>query len=329
MSIRPIILVRKQAAEAVKAQLCGRKERYAMVDIRLLVDSHNHLGEGPLWDVEEQRLYWIDSSAAEIWSCTKDGDDVKIFYVPSHIGSMALRTKGGAVLALSNGFNLYDFATQRLTHIGDPEADEPENRLNDGKVDRRGRFLAGYMSYDHDRQDAARGQRPVRNSALYRLDPDLSIHRLDSGIKCSNGPCWSPDNHTFYFADSYDNLMYAYDYDLETGTVANRRVFANTFNFPGTFDGSTVDAEGYIWNAHVFGGRIFRYAPDGSIDRMIPFPVRNLTSVMFGGPELDILYVTSMGRPIKGVPQREPHAGGVYAVHDLGVKGLPEPRFAG
>jgi L-arabinonolactonase len=300
-----------------------------MVDIRLLVDSHNHLGEGPLWDVEEQRLYWIDSSAAEIWSCKADGSDVKLFYVPSHIGSMALREKGGAVLALANGFSLYDFETQRLTHIGDPEADEPENRLNDGKVDRRGRFLAGYMSYDHDRQDANRGQRPVRNSALYRLDPDLSIHRLDGGIKCSNGPCWSPDNRTFYFCDSYDNIMYAYDYDIESGELSNRRVFADTWNYPGTFDGSTVDSEGYIWNAHVFGGRIIRYAPDGSIDRMVPFPLRNLTSVMFGGPNLDILYVTSMGRPIKGIPQREPHAGGVYAVHGLGVKGLPEPRFAG
>ena len=284
-----------------------------MVEIRLLVDSKNHLGEGPLWDVEEQRLYWIDSSAAEIWSCKEDGSDVKLYYVPSHIGSMALREKGGAVLALANGFNLYDFKTQKLTHVGDPEADEPENRLNDGKVDRRGRFVAGYMSYDHDREDAARGQRPVRNSTLYRLDPDLSIHRLDSGIKCSNGPCWSPDDKTFYFCDSYDKVMYAYDYDIATGGVANRRVFATNHDYPGTFDGSTVDAEGYI----------------GSIDRMIDAPVRNLTSVMFGGRNLDVMYITSMGRPMKGIPQKEPHAGSVFAVHGLGVRGLPEPRFKG
>ena len=300
-----------------------------MVDIRLLVDSHNQLGEGPVWDVKEQRLYWIDIAAAEIWSCTADGGDAKIFYVPSHIGAMALRETGGAVLALADGFSLYDFETQRLTHIGDPEADEPENRMNDGKVDRRGRFIAGYMCYDHDRQNAVQGQRPVRNSSLYRLDPDLSIDRLESGIKCTNGPCWSPDNRTFYFADSYDKLMYAYDYDIDTGNVANRRVFADTLEYPGTFDGLTVDSEGYIWSAHVFGGRIIRYAPNGSIDRMIPFPLRNPTSVMFGGPNLDILYVTSMAHPIKGVPQREPHAGGVYAVYGLGVRGLPEPRFAG
>jgi L-arabinonolactonase len=300
-----------------------------MVEIRLLVDSKNHLGEGPLWDVEEQRLYWIDSSAAEIWSCQADGSDVQIYYVPSHIGSMALRAKGGAVVALANGFSLYDFKTQRLTHLGNPEPGEPENRLNDGKVDRRGRFLAGYMSYDHDREDANRGQRPVRNSSLYRLDPDLSITHLDSGIICSNGPCWSPDDKTFYFADSYDNTLYAYDYDIDTGEVSNRRVLATSHDLPGTFDGCTVDAEGYIWTAHVFGGRLIRYAPDGSIDRMIPFPLRNLTSVMFGGPNLDILYVTSMGRPIKGVPQKEATAGSVYAVHGLGVKGLPEARFAG
>ena len=300
-----------------------------MADIRLLVDSKNHLGEGPLWDVEDQLLYWIDSSAAEVWCCGEDGNNVKKYFVPSHIGSMAIRRNGGAVLALANGFNLYDFKTQKLTFIGDPEADEPENRLNDGKVDRRGRFIAGYMSYDHDREDAARGQRPVRNSALYRLDPDLTIHRIKSGIKCTNGPCWSPDNKVFYFCDSYDNIMYAYDYDIERGTISNKRLFASTKDYPGTFDGSVVDAEGFIWNAHVFGGRIIRYAPDGSIDRMIEFPVRNLTSVMFGGKNLDILYVTSMGRPMKGVPQKEPEAGGLFAVYGLGVKGLPEPRFAG
>src|SRR5690606_13514351 len=98
---------------------------------------------------------------------------------------------------------------------------------------------------------------------------------------------------TFYFCDSYDDKMYAYDYDIETGNISNRRLFASNHEYPGTFDGSTVDAEGYIWNAHVFGGRIIRYAPDGSIDRVVKFPVRNLTSVMFGGKDLDVLYVTS------------------------------------
>lgn len=300
-----------------------------MIETRLLIDADNHLGEGPLWDVAEQRLYWIDSTAAEIASCRADGSDVRRYFVPRHIGSMALREKGGAVVSLANGLHFYDFEHQTVSLIADPEADEPETRFNDGKVDRRGRFVVGSMAYDFDRYEADRGQRPMRLGALYRLDPDGSVVTLDRAITCSNGPCWSPDNKTLYFTDTYDKQMYAYDYDIETGAVANRRVFASAHNMAGTFDGATVDAEGYVWSALVFGGRILRFAPDGKLDRVVPFPVRNLTSVMFGGPDLDILYVTTMGRPMWGIPQKEKHKGGLFAVHGLGVKGLPEPRFAG
>lgn len=300
-----------------------------MIETRLLIDADNHLGEGPLWDVAEQRLYWIDSTAAEIASCRADGSDVRRYFVPRHIGSMALREQGGAVVALANGLHFYDFEEQTVTLVGDPEYDEPETRFNDGKVDRRGRFVVGTMAYDFDRYEADRGQRPMRIGALYRLDPDGSIAHLDRGITCSNGPCWSPDDKTLYFTDTYDKQMYAYDYDIDTGAVANRRVFASAAHMAGTFDGATVDAEGYVWSALVFGGRILRFAPDGRLDRVVPFPVRNLTSVMFGGPDLDILYVTTMGRPMWGIPQKEKHKGGLFAVHGLGVKGLPEPRFAG
>jgi L-arabinonolactonase len=300
-----------------------------MIETRLIVDANNHLGEGPLWDVKEQRLYWIDSTAAEISSCRADGSDIKRYFVPRHIGSMALREQGGAVVALANGLHFYDFDAQTVKLIADPESDDTETRFNDGKVDRRGRFIAGTMAYDFDRYDADRGQRSSRSGALYRLDTNGQVTRLDGGISCSNGPCWSPDNGTFYFTDTYDRQMYAYDYDIETGAVANRRVFASARNMAGTFDGATVDAEGYVWSALVFGGRILRFAPDGTLDRVVPFPVRNLTSVMFGGPDLDILFVTTMGRPMWGIPQKERDKGGLFAITGLGVKGLPEPRFAG
>ena len=300
-----------------------------MSEVRLLVDANNHLGEGPLWDVDEERLYWIDSTAAEIYSCRADGGDVKRYFVPRHIGSMALRKGGGAVVALANGLHFYDFDAQSVELIGDPEHDDPETRFNDGKVDRRGRFVAGTMAYDHDRYDADRGQRPTRSGGLYRLDPDRTVTRLDGGISCSNGPCWSPDDRTLYFTDTYARQMYAYDYDIETGAATNRRPFASAHHLAGTFDGATVDAEGYVWTALVFGGRILRFAPDGKLDRVVPFPVRNLTSVMFGGPNLDVLYVTTMGRPMWGIPQRERDKGGLFAVTGLGVQGLPEPRFAG
>src|SRR3984885_1029143 len=152
-----------------------------MIETRLIVDANNHLGEGPLWDVKEQRLYWIDSTAAEISSCRADGSDIRRYFVPTHIGSMALRERGGAVVALANGLHFYDFDAQSVQLIADPERDESETRFNDGKVDRRGRFVAGSMAYDFDRYDADRGQRPTRSGGLYRLGTGGAGGRLGGG----------------------------------------------------------------------------------------------------------------------------------------------------
>lgn len=300
-----------------------------MADIRLLVDCKNNLGEGPVWDVREQRLYWVDSTAGEIWSCRADGGDVRTFYVPTYIGSMALRESGGAVLALASGFALYEFDTQRIEIVANPLGDDAEYRFNDGKVDRHGRFFAGCMGYDFDPLDVTIPRKPAENGMLYRLDRDLLITPVDSGFICFNAPCWSPDNKTFYCGDSEHKALWAYDYDAGMGDVSNKRLFGSDAGYVGTIDGATVDAEGFIWNAKVLAGRIVRYRPDGSVERVIDVPVRNITSVMFGGPNLDVLYFTSMGRPMRGVPSKEPGAGGLFAIHGLGVQGLPETRFAG
>jgi sugar lactone lactonase YvrE len=300
-----------------------------MAEIRLLADVRNHLGENPMWDVTEERLYWIDSTACEIWSCRADGSDLRTFYVPTFLGSMALRKGGGAVLALADGFHTYDFATQELRLIANPLADLPGYRFNDGKVDRAGRFFVGCMGYDFEPADVNRLRSPGDQGALFRLDPDHSVHRIDDGMICFNAPCWSPDDRTFYYGDSEHKVIWASDYDLATGTPSNRRVHISDVGFARTVDGATVDAEGFLWNAKVLGGRIIRYAPDGSIDRVVEMPVRNVTSVMFGGPDLDILFVTSMAKPVRGVPATQTGAGGLFAVHGLGVRGLPETRFGG
>ena len=124
------------------------------------------------------------------------------------------------------------------------------------------------------------------NGALYRLDPDLSLHKLDDQIIVSNGPCWSPDGRIFYFADTWSGEIWAYDYDLDTGAVSNKRTFCKIDRSRGgAADGSTVDAEGCLWNAQVYDGKIIRYTPDGKVDRVIDMPVKKVTSVMFGGPE--------------------------------------------
>lgn len=300
-----------------------------MVEIRHLVDCKNNLGEGPVWDTQDQRLYWVDSTAAEIWSCREDGSDVRVHYVPTFIGSMALREKGGVVLALASGFAFYDFESQEVTPIGNPLADSGEYRFNDGKVDRAGRFFAGCMGFDFDPLDVTVARRPPRNGSLYRLDPDLTITELDTGFICFNAPCWSPDNKTFYCGDSEHKVIWAYDYEIANGGIANKRVFISDVNFARTIDGACVDSEGFLWNAKVLGGRIIRYAPDGAIDRVIEVPIRNVTSITFGGENLDVLYFTTMGRPMRGIAPTQPGAGGVFAIHGLGVTGLPETRFAG
>jgi len=290
--------------------------------IEVVVDVKTTLGEGPLWDVEQERLYWIDSFDGRVFRATADGREIRSWDVPMKIGSMALRKDGGgAVVSLQRGFHLLDFATGEVTLIHDPEPDKPMNRLNDGKVDRRGRFFAGSMDTMEEGP----------SGGLYRLDPDFSVTRIDSGIICSNGPCWSPDDRTFYFADTWTGEIWAYDYDIATGAATNRRTFTRVdTSRGGAADGSTVDAEGYLWNALVYDGRLVRYAPDGTVDRIVDMPVKKITSVMFGGPKLDTLYVTSMAKPpLPRFPGDGVLRGSLFAITGLGVTGVAEPRFGG
>jgi L-arabinonolactonase len=289
--------------------------------IDILVDVKTTLGEGPLWDVDEQRLYWVDSADGRIFRSTADGRELRAWQVPEKIGSMALRKNGGAVVSLARGLHFLDFQSGLLDLIIDPEPNSPDNRLNDGKVDKQGRFVVGSMDTKEEGP----------NGALYRLDPDLSLHTLDTNIMVSNGPCWSPDGNTFYFSDTWSGDIWAYDYDQKTGGISNKRTFTTLQGkaFKSS-DGATVDADGYLWNAQVYEGNLVRYAPDGSVDKVIPMPVKNVTSVMFGGPNLDILYVTSMSRPpLPRFPKDSVLGGSVFTITGLGIKGLPEFRFAG
>ncbi|MEX2692978.1 SMP-30/gluconolactonase/LRE family protein [Rhizobium mongolense] len=288
--------------------------------IEVLIDVKTTLGEGPLWDAAQERLYWIDSFDGRVFCATKDGHEVRAWDVPQKIGSMAIRKDGtGAIVSLQRGFHTLDFKTGDVELIHDPEPGLEANRLNDGKVDRRGRFIVGSMDTKEEGP----------NGGLYRLDPDFSVTKIDTGIICSNGPCFSPDDQTFYFQDTWAGEIWAYDYDIGTGSVSNRRTFAKVDTSKGgAADGSTVDAEGFLWNALVYDGRLVRHAPDGSVDRVIEMPVKKVTSVMFGGPNLDILYVTSMSKPpLPRFPDDGQLRGSLFAISGLGVRGIEEPRF--
>ncbi len=290
-----------------------------MSEPRLVVDAKNKLGEVPVWCPIQQALYWVDIEGKLLQRLTPATGLVRRWTMPERIGSFALRAGGGLVCAFASGFAFFDLETEAVEWIARPEAATPRNRFNDGKCDRAGRFWAGTMD---DRLSEHTG-------ALYRLDPDRSVHRMAEGVGISNSLAWSPDDRLFYFADTMDRAIYAYDYDAATGAIANRRVLADHKDQPGNPDGSTIDAEGFLWNAQWDGWRLVRFAPDGRVDRVVPLPVQKPTSCMFGGPDLATLYVTSAIWDLEGEAlARQPWAGGLLAL-DVGVRGLPEPRFAG
>ncbi|MDP6843653.1 MAG: SMP-30/gluconolactonase/LRE family protein [Rhodospirillales bacterium] len=303
--------------------------------IEQVADCENYLGEGPVWDVESGLFYWVDGTGRRkgkdnVFRMEPRSGRVESRSIPDHdVGAIAIRKDGGMVAAMDDGFYFYDFDSEELDLITAIEADQPRTRLNDGKVDRAGRFIAGGMD---DLEDLA-------ICGLWRLDPDLSVTRIGGEIICTNGPCWSPDDKTFYVTDTFQEEIWAHDYDIETGALANRRVFASTRGMTGICDGSTVDAEGYMWTAELVTGELVRRAPDGSEELRIGMPVKNITSVTFGGDDMDEIYVTTMcrvdhpGAAAHGrfVVEDKPQfgAGSLFKLTGLGIRGIPEPRFGG
>lgn len=270
------------------------------------------LGEGPVWDPAGQCLYWIDIKRPALYRYTPGRGQTGTWPLPRPVGCVTPAADGRILLADQDGFAWLDPPGGVLVRIVDPEPHCPDNRFNDGKVDRAGRFWAGSV-YEHEVREAG---------TLYRLDPDLTVTKWESGLTCPNGIGWSPDNRTMYFTDSMVRTVWAYEYDFATGGLGERRVFARLDPSDGVPDGLTVDREGYVWSAVWDGWRVIRYAPDGSIDREIHMPVQRPTSCMFGGAALDVLYVTSASVGV----ERAALAGGLFAIQ-VGVKGLPETPF--
>lgn len=210
-------------------------------------------------------------------------------------------------------FNAYEF-------IIDPYTDNPDMQFNDGMIDRQGRLLVG--SYNSAQLDASDG-------SLYRLDTDLSLHKLDKNLVLSNGIAISPDGNTLYVAEMFANKIAAYDYDSETGGVKNRRVFVEIPDEAGMPDGLTVDSQGFVWAAHWGGWRVTRYDPNGKLEREIQIPVEIVTCIGFGGENLDELYITTAWYNLNDRQRKEqPLAGDLFRIK-TDIKGIVEPGFAG
>ena len=277
------------------------------------------LGESPVWSVQEEALFWVDIQAPAILRLDPSSGATRTWTMAEPVGSIALRARGGLLAAMKSGFHFFDPATGTLRPISDPERHLPENRFNDGRCDRFGRFWAGTMSET--------SREPM--GSLYCLEPDLTVRLVKSGIIIPNSLAWSPDDRVMYFADSSRRRIWAYDFDLDEGEISNQRVFVDASDHPGVPDGSTVDADGCLWNAEHGGSRVCRYTPAGRLDRVIELPVTQPTCCVFGGPRLETLFITSARENLDAAQlAAEPLAGAVFAI-DLDLSGLPEPGFAG
>jgi len=291
-----------------------------VAEIECLYEAKDILGEGPIWHPDEKKLYWCDNLRSCIHRYDPATREVQKWDMPEEVGSIVFRRGRGIVAGMKSGFCFIDLETMQIDTIADPEADIPGNRFNDGKCDRLGRYWCGTM-------DAALAN---PTAALYKLDTDLSCHKMDDGFICTNGMAWSPDNRTMYFADTRAESVYAYDFDIEAGAVSNRRLFISTADIPGRVDGATVDSEGNYWCAHIHGAAIACYDAFGHLVRSIEMPVRQPTMCTFGGENFDILFVTSATKFLKeGEAANQPLAGALFAIHNIGATGLPEPFFAG
>lgn len=290
-----------------------------MYEVEQVLAVNNNLGECPLWNSKEKALYWVDINGKTINRFWPSNGKHDIFDVGIPVGAFAFRNAGGFVMATSEGFAYWDSETNKLDFIADPEAGKEEARFNDGKVDRSGRFWAGTMTPLKDEA----------TNALYRLDPNGVVNTMETGVSLANGIGWSPDNETMYFVDSLKQVIYAYDFNLETGTISNRRGFIKVPEEDGIPDGLTVDNEGFVWCAMWGSWKVIRYTPLGKKDREIRMPVIFPTCCAFGGENLDVLYITSAHYTLTEEQRKEhPNAGNLFRLQ-TDVKGIPEPMFMG
>ncbi len=277
------------------------------------------LGEGPIWSPRHNSVFFVDILGKHLHRFDLARHDVvQSFGMPDIIGWVVEREKGGFVVGVKNDIYFLELEPFKLTKVVSIEADKPGNRLNDAKCDAKGRLWTGTM--DMAFKD--------RTAALYRIDPDLSVHVIDTGYVCTNGPAFSKDGTRMYHNETHDGIVYLYDIAAD-GSASNRRVFTKLPDGVGLPDGCTVDADDRLWVSHYGGGRVSCYKPDGSLDFDVMLPAKNTTSLTFFGPALDRLVVTTASQEIVGDLGM---AGTIFEVPKpllRGHNGLPQAMFAG
>lgn len=286
--------------------------------VQLVINEFMELGEGPCWDAEEQTLYWVDTDLKCVHKYCPYSGEKKTYQLNQKVGVAVKETAGTIICALENGFYRLNQNDGSVEYIVNPDSENPENIFNDGKCDKEGNFWAGTV---HREELAEKG-------SLYCLSTDFKCEPKYNGVTISNGIAWTEDYKTMYYIDTPTLQVAAFDYDMDTRTISNKRVaveFSPEYGMP---DGMTIDADGNLWVAMWGGYGVYKCNPrTGQILGKIDVPVANVTSCIFGGKDMDVLYITTaMAELTDDEKKAQPLAGGVFQVK-TDTKGFPSNRF--
>jgi sugar lactone lactonase YvrE len=295
--------------------------------IEIAVDARNWLGEGPFWDDREGRLWWVDIPAHEVLSWSPGEPAPQRWPVPDFPSAIVGRERGGFLLAMRSGVYGWEPDSANLIVLATPDVERPDNRSNDAKCDPFGRFWLGTMQ-NNMHEDGSDRPMTASTGSLYCVLPDGRWRREVDGVGLANTLAWTDDGRTLLFADTKTGVISRYAMD-EEGRLTPKGVFSDTTSLPGHCDGSTIDAEGFLWNCRFGGGRLIRFRPDGSVDREVGLPVTNPTSCCFGSSDLRTLYVTSARSGLSEDQLRANPLEGAMLALEPGVEGTPSHRFAG
>jgi sugar lactone lactonase YvrE len=291
-----------------------------MNNLEHYLSIQNEMGETPIWVPEEKLLYWVDIGSHMIFRIDVKTNEYESFKPDMPVRGLCRKSSGDWLVVTDAGLAFWNPSSNTCKFIIDPYENQPDLQFNDGAIDRQGRLVVG--SYNSNQLDAPDG-------SLYRLDADLTLHRLDKNLVLSNGIALSPDGKTLYVSEMFAHKITAYDYEIETGTAGNRRVFVVIPEDAGKPDGLTVDSHGFVWAAHWGGWRVTRYDPAGKLEREIRVPTELVTCIGFGGQNLDELYITTAWYSLSDQQRKEqPLAGDLFRIQ-TDITGIVEPAFDG